>query len=79
MISQEHYKLLTIDAKAEILWKEGIFLHEIIDYGKYRVTIFELDKFFVGVYYSVKNNRIEKIEVLETDFKQSLLREISMN
>ena len=79
MISAVHYKLLTIGGKADILWQQGTFLQEIIEYGKYRINIYELHKFFVGVYYSVKDNRIEKIEVLETDFKQSLLKEISLN
>ena len=78
MISAEQYKLLSIEAKGNILWKDGAFLEEVIDYGKYRVWIYELNKFFVGVYYSVKQNRIEKIEVLK-DRKDDLIKSISPN
>ena len=78
MITVEDYIRLSIDAKADILWKEGTFLSEVIDYGKYRVNIYELHKFFVGVFYSVKENKIEKIEVLKTD-EDKLFQSISLN
>ena len=57
---------------------QGKFLSEVIEYGKYRVNIYELHKFFVGVFYNVKNNKIEKIEVLKSHDGR-LLKNISLN
>ena len=78
-MTSEEYKLLTIDGRANVLWKEGTFLSEVIEYGKFVVNIYELHKFFVGVYYSVNENKIVKIEVLETDWKEKLFENISPN
>ena len=78
-MTAEEYKLLTIEGRANILWQEGTFLSEVIEYGKYLVNIYELHTFFVGVYYSVSDNKIEKIEVLETDWKEKLMENISPN
>jgi hypothetical protein len=72
------YQRLDIDTKADIVWREGTYLSQVIDYGKYRVNIYELHKFFVGVFYNSKINRIEKIEVLESN-KDELLKSISPN
>jgi len=77
-MTSEEYKLLTIDSRAVVLWKEGTFLSEIIEYGKYRVNIYELNKFFVGVFYSVKENKIVLIEVLSSNTDE-LLKNIFLN
>lgn len=65
MIKPEEFKLLSINARADILWKNGTCLDEVIEYGKFRICIYEINNFFVGVFYSVKNNKIERVEVLE--------------
>lgn len=77
-MTSEEYKLLTIDGRANVLWKEGTYLSEIIEYGKYRVNIYELNKFFVGVFYSVKENKIVLIEVLSSNTDE-LLKNIFLN
>lgn len=78
MTSQE-YQQLSIDEKADILWEQGTFLNEVIEYGKFRVNIYELNKFFVGAFYSVVDNKIIKIEVLATDLKDQLLKNLHLN
>ena len=78
MISEKSYELLTIEDKTDLLWKHGTFLEEVISYGKYRICIYELNKFLVGVFYNVHNNSVEKIEVLSYA-KNDLLKGIWLN
>ena len=77
-MTSDEYKLLSIDERADVLWKNGTFLEEIIEYGKYRIMIYGLHSFFVSVYYSVKENKIEKIEVMRTS-KEELQKTITLN
>lgn len=76
--TKEKFKDLALDDKANILWQNGTYLIEIIDYNSYRVCVYELHKFHVGVFYNVKNNRIDKIEVLGK-WKFEFLKNYSMN
>ena len=78
MISEQTYTELTIDEKAEILWRKGTFIAEIIEYRKQKVCIYELNEFFVGVFYNVRNNSIDKIEILNTG-KQEWQKRIFLN
>ena len=78
MITSDNYRLLSNDAKANILWREGTYLEEVIDYGKSRILIYELNSFFVGVFYSLKENKIEKVEILSTG-TYKLKKTISLN
>ena len=67
-MTAEEYKLLFMDGRAYVHWKSGTFLEEIIEYGKYRIMIYGLYSFFLSVYYSVKDNTIEKIEGVAKDY-----------
>lgn len=79
MISKQEYNALHISAKAEILWGEGVFVCEVVDYGKIRLCIYELYNFYVGVYYDLNENKIDNIEVLESTLKEILLKHICLN
>ena len=78
MITADQYELLDMDAKANIVWQQGTFLSTVMDYGRHRINIYELNAFFVGVFYCVKENKIKKIEILTTG-SDELFRTISPN
>jgi hypothetical protein len=79
IITSEDFNTLTLDEKANIVWKHGVFLNEAVEYGKFRISLYELFNFFVGIYYDVHKNDIQKIEILKINFKETLLKKISPN
>lgn len=79
IITSENFTLLSVEEKVKILLKHGIFLSKIIEYGKFKLNIWELSDFFVGVFHDLDRNTIKKIEVLETDLKERLIKNISPN
>lgn len=78
MITAQDFNTLPVEEKANVVWKHGTFLNEVIEYGKFRVNIYELFNFFVGIFYDVHTNSIEKIEILRID-SDTLLGKISLN
>ena len=58
------YNLLPINEKAEMLWQEGKFI-EAVELNDFDVSLYSLNDHYVEMYYSVSNNRIEKISILQ--------------
>ena len=66
-----NYDLLPVNHKAEILWSKGEFI-EAIEYRDYDVSLYFMDGHYVEIFYSVKNNQIEDIRVMEDKSRLSL-------
>lgn len=56
---------LTMRNKIDILYKEGTFVVSIRYYG-YKVNLYLLEDYYVEVFYNHKDDRIEKISLLES-------------
>ncbi|MDQ3046856.1 MAG: hypothetical protein M3R27_04850 [Bacteroidota bacterium] len=65
------YKSLPVNHKAEILWSKGEFI-EAIEYRDYDVSLYAIDGLFVEMFYSVKDNQIEDIRVVEDNSRLKL-------
>lgn len=78
IITIQYFSELTVDEKANIVWNQGTFINQVIDYGKGQVNIYELQSFFVGVFYSLISNKIERIEVLNSN-NEEIIKNISRN
>lgn len=70
------YNLLPINEKAEVLWQEGKFI-EAVELNDFDVSLYSLNDQYVEMYYSVSNNRIEKISVLQDPERLLLYKEAS--
>jgi len=51
--------------KIDILYKEGAFVVSIRYYG-YKINLYLLEDYYVEVFYNHKDDRIEKISLLES-------------
>jgi hypothetical protein len=67
------YNLLPINEKAEVLWQEGKFI-EAVELNDFDVSLYSLNDEYVEMYYSVSNNRVEKISVLQDTERLSLYK-----
>lgn len=71
---------LDLNSKADIVWKDGTFMNEVIDYGKHRICVYSMYGYFVSVFYNVTTNSIERIEALSDDrMKDKLFSGINFN
>ena len=61
------FNTLMTDAKANFLWDNGMYVDERISYNKYLIKIYSLMDFYVEVYYSMEDNKIEDIYAIQTD------------
>jgi len=66
MISKTKFKKLSINAKGELVFQEGKYIG-MREYYNYSINLYSLYNFFVEVWYSPGENKIEKIEVLESE------------
>jgi len=68
------YNLLPINEKAEMLWQDGKFI-EAMELNDFDVSLYSLNDQYVEMYYSVSNNRIEKISVLQDPERLQLYKD----
>ena len=61
------FNRMITDAKANFLWDNGIFVDERVSYNKYLIKVYSLIDFYVEVYYSIDDNKIEDIYAIETE------------
>lgn len=66
-MTPEKFNSLITDAKANYLWDNGVFIDERICYNKFIIKVYCLLDFYVEVYYSMSDNKIEDIYALETE------------
>lgn len=66
-MTPEKFNKMMTDAKANFLWDNGVFIDERISYNKYIIKVYSLLDFFVEVYYSLEDNKIEDIYAIETE------------
>lgn len=59
------FNLLEINAQAELLWEEGVYLLVRQEAG-YMVNLHALNSFFVEVWYNGKKNKIERIRAFKS-------------
>jgi carbohydrate-binding DOMON domain-containing protein len=64
MLTEANFSGLSLRDKIKILYTEGSFV-VAIRYYAYKVNLYLLNKFYVEVFYNHKEDRIEKIEILE--------------
>lgn len=57
------YNLLSTNEKAAMLWNNAEFI-EGIELNDYDVSLYSLDDELIEIYFSVENNRVEKVGVL---------------
>lgn len=65
MMSSKQFMSLTMRNKIDILYKEGAFVVSIRYYG-YKINLYLLEDYYVEVFYNHKDDRIEKISLLES-------------
>ena len=66
MISKTKFKKLSIYLKGEYVFQEGKYIG-VREYYNHSINLYSLNDFFVEVWYSPTENKIEKIEVLESE------------
>ena len=66
-MTPEKFNSLITDAKANYLWDNGVFIDERMCYNKFIIKVYSLLDFYVEVYYSMSDNKIEDIYALETE------------
>jgi len=64
-MSSKQFMSLTMRNKIDILYKEGAFVVSIRYYG-YKINLYLLEDYYVEVFYNHKDDRIEKISLLES-------------
>ncbi|HEY8402689.1 MAG TPA: hypothetical protein VIK89_15580 [Cytophagaceae bacterium] len=64
-ITGKEFNSLPLNTKIQLLYREGDFLMNIRYYG-YKVNLYVLNNFFVEVFYNHKLDKIEKIELLDS-------------
>jgi len=67
VVTAEKFNKMLTDAKANFLWDNGAFVNERVSYNKYLIKIYSLLDFYVEVYYSIEDNKIEDIYAIETE------------
>ncbi len=65
MMSSRQFMSLSLKSKIDILYREGTFVVSIRYYG-YKINLYLLEDYYVEVFYNHKDDRIEKISLLET-------------
>lgn len=65
MMSSHQFMSLSLRNKIDILYREGTFVVSIRYYG-YKVNLYLLENYYVEVFYNHKDDRIDKISLLET-------------
>jgi len=66
MISKTKFIQLSIKQKGEYVFQEGEYIG-LREYYNHRINLYSLSDFFVEVWYIPAENKIEKIEVLESE------------
>lgn len=66
MIEPGAYSALPLDERVEILWYYGEFIESIAE-GKFDVSLYELDGFYVEVFYHLNSDSLANIKVVEDD------------
>ena len=64
MTAQE-FNMLNLDQKGEVWNTNSIFIDERIVYNKHKIVIYSVFNFYVEVFYSIKDNKIENLKALE--------------
>ena len=78
-ITPKEFNDMFDDQKSTYLWDNGIFVSERFVKDDYIVKSYSLLDFYVDVYYSLHDNKIETINALETeDDLNGLLSEIKL-
>lgn len=65
MMSSHQFMSLSLRNKIDILYREGTFVVSIRYYG-YKINLYLLEDYYVEVFYNHKDDRIEKISLLES-------------
>lgn len=66
MITKSKFRTLDLDQKGEYVFQKGDYIG-VSGYYNYRINLYSLYDFFVEVWYEPEENKIEKIELLESD------------
>ena len=66
MISKTKFRQLSIRQRGEYVFQEGDYIG-LRQYYNHRINLYSLFDFFVEVWYLAAENKIEKIEVLESE------------
>ena len=66
MITKHKFRNLDIDRKSEYVFQEGDYIG-LREYYNHRINLYSLFDFFVEVWYFPAENKIEKIEVMESE------------
>jgi hypothetical protein len=64
MITEAKFTGLTLQEKIKILYTKATFIVAIRYYG-YKINLYLLNSFYVEVFYNHKEDKIDKIEVME--------------
>ena len=66
MISKTKFRLLSTTQKGEYVFQEGDYI-VLREYYNHRINLYSLFDFFVEVWYFPAENKIEEIEVMESE------------
>jgi hypothetical protein len=69
-MTRKEFLALDIDARANILWRDGVYLDERAIYNHAYVKLFYLDGHFIEVFMDVNTTRIQ--QVLPIDEEETL-------
>jgi len=64
IISKADFADLTLKSKIRYIYMGGTFLMDIRYYG-YKINLYMLNNFYVEVFYNHKDDRIEKVEIMQ--------------
>lgn len=59
------FNILPDSEKADIVWEHGAFLTNRVE-GRFGINLYSLSDFYVEVWYSTPNNKIEEIRTFKS-------------
>jgi len=64
-MTPQEFNMLGLDQKGEVWNTNSIVIDERIVYNKHKIVIYSVFNFYVEVFYSIKDNKIEDLKALE--------------
>jgi hypothetical protein len=59
-MTKQEFNQKEINERADILWRDGVFIEDRVIYNRYQIKVYSLKSFFVEVWVNVQDLKIEK-------------------
>jgi len=70
MISEYQFRILNLEQQAEFLFEDGEYVHQR-EHNDNRINLYALNGFFVETWYSIKEDEIFDIKVVDSELVEA--------